>query len=273
LLTLRRDNWLEADVRLILIDAEEVFRTGLRLVLERECGAQIVAEYANPAAAIDAIAQTPVDGAIVDTGPDGSEGPTLIASLIERSPRLRALVLTTHSGRRRTVEALRAGAAGYLLKTDPVATLVTAMRVVGRGGRYLSPALGGPELPASKGAELGPLMGVTPRERHVLRLIISGLSTLRIADALHISPKTVETHRTHLNRKLRCRCSADLLRFAATNGLLDWIEAPAAEGAGERPSWPPEDTALATDARRAEAVLCGDDPTSIRPREITTAMG
>jgi DNA-binding NarL/FixJ family response regulator len=205
-------------VRLMIVDDKPMFREGLKRVLQGIGSMEVVAEFGDGPAAIRHAREGTVDGAIVDTLLPGMDGVTLIRELLRGPRRLKLVVVTAHPGRRLFADAVQAGAAGYVLKSDAIDVFVTAMRVVARGGTYFSPALGGAERP---GRALGPLDTLTAREQTVFRLTVKGLTTRQIAAALAITQKTVETHRSHVNRKLSCHSPASLIRFAVINDLLE----------------------------------------------------
>jgi two-component system response regulator NreC len=217
-------------VHLMIVDNQPLYREGIKKVLLGMGNMEVAAELSDGRSAIAFAARGGAEGGIVDTCLPGMDGVTTIRELLRVSSRLKLVVLTAHPGRQLLAEALEAGAVGYLLKTDPVDTLVTALRVVARGGRYISRSVQGPEQSGSSAETRVPLDTLTPRERAVFRLAIKGLTTRRIAAELDISLKTVETHRTHVNRKLGCNSPAALVRFAAFNDLLDEQVAPLGGG-------------------------------------------
>jgi DNA-binding NarL/FixJ family response regulator len=139
-----------------------------------------------------------------------------------RLPGARVLLMADWARERDVIDGFTAGAQGFMLKSEPVETMLTAMRTVARGGRYLTPKVRGVKVEAaeSRARPSDLLASLTLRERDVIDLIVKGWRSRDIARELCVSIKTVETHRTRINRKLSCRSSADLIRFAADNGLL-----------------------------------------------------
>ena len=214
-------------MRVIIADAQPVFRRGLRGILDDLGGAEVVAEVDEGRAAVAAANRERLDLAIVDTCLSGLDGLATIRELraVARPPTV--LALSAHRAPRVVVEALQAGALGLVLKTDPDDILLAALRAVARGAAFLSPQLD--QRLAAAAAEKGPpalgaLAVLTARQRVILRLVLNGSTTEQIAASLCISPKTVDTHRGHINRKLRCSSPSALIRFAAVNGLLEELE-------------------------------------------------
>jgi DNA-binding NarL/FixJ family response regulator len=170
-------------------------------------------------------------------------GITATREVKRREPGTRVLLLSTLACERDAMEGFAAGADGFALKTEPIDTLLQAFRAVGSGGRYVTPGLRGlkpgdsfafrPDDARSSG--FGVLRDLSPREREVLDLVLKGLRNRQIAKELCISMKTIDTHRTRINRKLGCTGYAGLVRFAADNGLLRCTK-DTYERAGEPPT-------------------------------------
>jgi DNA-binding NarL/FixJ family response regulator len=197
---------------IVLVDDHEIFRAGLRAELTAR-GMRVVGEAADGDAACEIIERTTPDVAIIDVMLPGRDGILVARQVRERVPDCRLLMLSafgTHAA-----EAFAAGAHGYALKDQPPSSIVDAVRAVARGERYVAPKIAG-----SGGASSDPLRQLSSREREVFRLVVDGMSTDRIATTLGIAPKTVESHRASINRKLDVHSSAELVRFAATRGML-----------------------------------------------------
>ena len=211
-------------IRALLVDDHAMLREGLRAVLEREPEVEVVGESTDGLEAIATALRLRPDVVVMDIGMRNMNGIEATRELVERLPECRVLALSVHSDRRYVDRMLQAGASGYVLKESASSELVRAIRTVHGGERYLSPRLGdripGP-LP-SLGEEIDPdlLNGkLAPREREVLKLLAEGRTSKRIAELLAISPRTVETHRRNIMRKLRLHSVAELTKFAIREGL------------------------------------------------------
>lgn len=203
---------------MILADDHAVVRTGLRLVLELEPGLEVVDEVGDVASARRALAEHHPDVLILDLNMPGEPSLPAIEGLLRAAPGVRIVVLTMQTDPAFARQALRAGALGYVVKEAADAELVQAIHMAHRGRTYLSPELGA-RLAAGDGAGGGGEL--TEREREVLRLIALGHTNAEIATRLHLSVRTVETHRAHIQRKLRRSTRAELVRYAIDHGLVD----------------------------------------------------
>ena len=208
--------------RVLLADDHNLVRAGVRKILEAQPGFEVVGEVGDGAAALETLRSTEVDVLVLDLTMPGMDGFEVLARAKEVRPEVRVLVLTMHAGSEYVTRAVREGADGYLLKDSAVQELVAAIEAVLAGRSYYSAQVQhelGQLLRA--GSTLGrPLDLLTDRERDVLRLVARGLSTKEIAARLDISPRTVDTHRANLMRKLGLRSVALLTQFAIREGLL-----------------------------------------------------
>ena len=159
------------------------------------------------------------DVAVVDLAMPSLNGVEATRRIAREAPSVRTLVLSMYTGEEYVREALAAGAAGYLVKDSAADDLVEAIRLVGKGGQVLSPAIAHLSGPRTKGGA-SPLDRLTSREREVLQLIAEGNSNKEIASRLTLSVKTVEAHRTNLMTKLDIHDTASLTRFAIARGLV-----------------------------------------------------
>jgi len=211
-------------IRVLVVDDHAVVREGIRSVLVAQPGFQVVGDAADAAQAVALAERHEPDVVLLDITMPGESGLAVAARLRDRLPAARVLVLSMHDRSEYVLEAVRAGASGYLLKDATPATLRDAVRAVHRGEAYFCPAIAR-RLSAALRGELeaeqrrGTLGRVTPREREVLTRIAGGRTNKQIAAELGISPRTVETHRESLMRKLRIHTVAGLTRFAIDAGV------------------------------------------------------
>jgi two-component system, NarL family, response regulator LiaR len=213
-------------VRIVMVDDHHMFREGLKHVLQAQTDFEVVGEGQSADDARALAGEVAADVFLVDIALGGIDGITATRAVLDIAPRARVLMLTMHAKPAVAVEALVAGAAGVVAKTQSAAELVAAIRSVVGGATYLAPGLPATiEDTARKrrfggGDDAGPIGLLTEREREIFRLVVHGNLNDAIAAALSISGKTVESHRAHINRKLGAHSPADLVRFAAGNGLL-----------------------------------------------------
>jgi len=212
-------------IRVLIADDHALVREGIRRVLDEDPGFDVVAEAADGREAIERIAQTGPDVAILDISMPEVSGLEAARRLQAEAPDVKVLILSMHDESEYVMRAVHAGAAGYLLKDDAgPAHLRQAVRAVHAGESYFSPAVAATLTDALRGGSSGssdPLERLTGREREVLRLVAAGNSNKQIAAQLGISRRTVESHRESMMRKIEIRTVAGLTRFALENGLLD----------------------------------------------------
>jgi DNA-binding NarL/FixJ family response regulator len=212
-------------IRVLLADDHGLVREGIRHVLGESEGFLVVAEAARGDEVLPLAKEHGPDVVVLDITMPKQSGLQVAAALREEIPGVKILILSMHDHSQYVVEAVHAGADGYLLKDASPAELRKAVRAVHRGESFFSPSVArrlsdamrddGTTDPPS-----GSLQLLTARERDVLVLIAEGLTNKQIASELGISPRTVETHRVSLVRKLRIRSVAGLTRFAIENGLV-----------------------------------------------------
>jgi two-component system response regulator NreC len=211
-------------VTLFLADDYQMVRQGLRALLQAVDDFRIVGEAADGPQTVRLVSRLQPDVLILDLLLPGLDGLEVTRRLARRSPRIRVLILSVHSQEAYTIEALRAGALGYVSKKASAEELVEAIRTVAVGQRYLSPPLAEHVLLAylqkAEGKPLDPYQTLTAREREILQLTVEGNSGLEISQRLFISRRTVETHRTNLMRKLGVRNQKDLVRYAVQKGIV-----------------------------------------------------
>jgi len=214
----------EPTIRVLVADDHAVVREGIRHVLEREPGFEVVAEAANGSEVLPLAERHRPDVAVLDISMPGESGIQVAAQLRQRLPETRILILSMYDNAEYVLESVRAGAHGYILKDTAATELRRAIRAVQNGEAFLSPPVASRLTAAVRGelereARTGDLGSLTAREREVLRGIVRGQTNKEIAAALGISHRTVETHRESLMRKLRIRTVAGLTRFALEAGL------------------------------------------------------
>lgn len=212
-------------MKVLLVDDHHLFREGLALILSNNPPLEVVGHASTSREACALIDKLAPDIVILDMTLPDSDGIATTREVLRRRPRTHVLILTMHGTDFFVRKALEAGALGYALKSQSSAELLGAIRAVGGGNVYLAPSIAPPSertpsrtrtpLPSSS-----PLDELSPREREVFDLVMRGLSNSNIARHLCISIKTVETHRTHINRKLGVHSTGQLIRLAAIQGLV-----------------------------------------------------
>ncbi|HVO26050.1 MAG TPA: response regulator transcription factor [Candidatus Margulisiibacteriota bacterium] len=211
-------------VRIMLADDHPVVRVGIRNVLEGEPEFAVVGEVADALDVIPQVEALAPDVLVLDLMMPGLNGLEITRRLSHSAPHTRIIVLSMHANEAYVSEALRNGATGYVLKGSEAGELVRSIRAVLDGQRYLSPPLSEQAIAMyvekATGAPLDPYDTLTSREREVLHLAAEGHAGSEIAARLHISVRTVETHRGNLVRKLGLRTQADLVRYALRRGIL-----------------------------------------------------
>ena len=216
----------EPAIRVLVADDHTIVREGIRHVLEREPGFQVVAEASSGAEVLALAEQHRPDVAVLDISMPGESGIQVAAQLRQRLPETRILILSMYDNAEYVLESVRAGAHGYILKDSAATELRRAIRAVQQGEAFLSPPVASRLTAAVRGelereARTGDVGSLTAREREVLAGIARGRTNKEIAASLGISHRTVETHRESLMRKLRIRTVAGLTRFALETGLAD----------------------------------------------------
>jgi two-component system invasion response regulator UvrY len=210
-------------IRVLVVDDHPIVRAGLRRIAEDDRGMTVTAEATNGDAALVALRQHPADVVLLDVSMPGSPFTETLRRLREEHPSVRILVLSAHPEDQWAVRALRGGASGYLTKDHSPEQLLDAIRRVYRGGRYVSPTLAD-RLAAQLGQNFigAPHEQLSDREFDVLRGLGAGRTVKEIAGALGLSPKTVSTYRTRLMEKMQFANNADLVRYSAEQGLIDF---------------------------------------------------
>ncbi len=210
--------------RIVLADDHHVVREGLRALLEAEPDLTVAGEAADGLTTVHLVERVKPDVLVVDVMMPALNGLEVTRQVVRRSPDTRVIVLSMYSDESYVMEALKNGAAGYVLKSSTRSDLVQAIREVMAGERYLSAPLSARAVEAyverAKGTEVGAYDTLTSREREVLQLAAEGHTNAEIAARLSISSRTVETHRSAVMRKLGLRRQTDLVRYALRRGIL-----------------------------------------------------
>lgn len=211
-------------IRVMVVDDHAVVRQGIRAVLEGGEDLEVVAEAGGGSEALELVAEMDPDVVVLDVNMPEPDGLEVTRLLREQGRDCRILILSMHDNPEYVLEALRAGADGYLLKDADPAELRSAVATVAEGREYLSDRVTH-QLSVALRAELerdkkrGRLDRLTPREREVMMGVVKGRTSREIAEDLGISHRTVETHRERVMAKLRMRSVADLTRFVVELGL------------------------------------------------------
>lgn len=214
--------------RVLLVDDHPFMRAGLAQLIDRQSDLAVCGEAGEPAAALRQIAANRPDVVLTDLTMPGRSGLEFIKDLKAQYPELTILVVSMHDEAIYAERALRAGAKGYIMKEAGGENLLAAIRSVLRGEVYVSPQQSARILndlssrrPRGSGS---PIEKLTDREFEIFRLIGQGKSTRDIAEQLHLSPKTVDVHRSHIKEKLELKDATALVRHA-----VRWIESPGGE--------------------------------------------
>ncbi len=207
----------------MLVDDHAVVRAGIRLLLESQPGVTVVTEASSAEEALETSLDRDPDVIVTDLSMEGLRGAAVVEAFAERFPKARILVLSMVDSPTDIRRAIDAGASGYMLKGAAAAELPDAIARILNGERYVQPALGA--MLATKAANppihADPVAELTERERGVLDLLVLGHTNVEIAALLFLSPRTVETHRASILRKLGVKSRADLVRFASSRAGLD----------------------------------------------------
>jgi two-component system response regulator NreC len=206
--------------KLVIADDHAVVRSGLRMLLDAEDDFEVVAEAGDVRSALHYVRAHRPGVLVLDLNMPGEPSLPAIPDFLEASPGTRIVVLTMQNDPAFAREALRAGALGYVLKEAADAELVEAVRMASQDRTYLNPEMGA-KLAAAPAEPQGPPDDLTEREVEVLRLIALGHTNSEIAGQLFLSVRTVESHRAHIQQKLRLTTRAELVRYALDRGLVE----------------------------------------------------
>lgn len=210
--------------RIYLIDDHAIMRDGLRVVLEA-AGHEVVGEAAGPTPALADLGRLQPDVVLLDLRLGQRSGFELLDELRRRGLPLRVIVLTMSDQPRHVAEALRLGASGYLLKGSASSEVLQAVKTVAEGGRFLSPQAAEFAAATLTGDTAPDGQTLSPRERQILLMVAQGATSGAIGEALHLSPKSVDTYRSRLMKKLGLSDIAGLVKWAIREGLINLDEA------------------------------------------------
>ena len=201
--------------RVLVADDHAIVREGLKRILDGQEGIEIVGEATNGHEVLERVRAGGFDILMLDLSMPGKSGIELIKQVKDESPRLRVLVLTMHEEDQYAVRAIRAGASGYLTKESATSQLVSAIRRLAEGRLYISPNVAEQlALDVQPRNDEAPHKHLSDREFEVFQLLVSGRSVSDIAALLHLSVKTVSTHKTRILQKMSAASVADLVRYA-----------------------------------------------------------
>ena len=209
-------------MKILIADDHGIVRSGVKLLLERQPGFEVVAEAADGVEAVEQAISLRPDLCILDVGMPKLTGIQAAREIRAQLPDVRVLMLSMHDDEHYLFEALKAGAAGYVLKREADQDLVGAIRAVGRGEAFLTNAAERTIIRQwMVDGATGPAIRLTPREEEVVKLIAEAYTNAQIAEILHVSEKTVESHRANVLRKLGMRDRVELVRYAIRRGLVE----------------------------------------------------
>jgi DNA-binding NarL/FixJ family response regulator len=203
-------------IRILIADDHKIVRDGLRRILAATTDMQVVAEAASGEEALALVKAHEFDVAMLDMSMPGLSGLDLIKRLKIERPKLRILVLSMHGEQQYAARVLKAGAAGYLNKDSAAELLLSALRKIATGGMHIPEAAAAGLVAGDKPAH----ESLSDREFEVLRLLVEGLGPTDIAERLHLSVKTVSTHKTRILEKLNLGSTAELVRYALEQKLV-----------------------------------------------------
>jgi DNA-binding NarL/FixJ family response regulator len=208
-------------IKVLIADDHAIVRRGLHQILSETPDIVIGGEAATAQAVMDLVRAQRWDVVILDISIPGGNGIELIGEIRRERPETRVLMLTVHSEDQYAVRAVRAGAAGFLTKETAPDLLVEAVRKIASGGRYVSAELAETLASMLAGESPGePHQRLSDREFEVMKLLASGKTVSQVADELHLSVKTISTHRTRILKKMNMKTNAELTHYAVRHGLV-----------------------------------------------------
>jgi DNA-binding NarL/FixJ family response regulator len=220
------DESARTKIRILVVDDHTILRVGLRMMLNAQPDIEVIGEASDGNQAVSEAMRLVPDVILMDIAMPDCNGIEATRQVKRLQPETRILVLTMHENEEYLFQVLRAGASGYILKEAADTELITAIRTVSSGRFYLSPSaqsimVGDYLQRVRSGEERDSYSALTEREREILKLVAEGYTNNQIAERLTISPKTVDTHRTHIMDKLNLHSRAELVKYAMRRGLLE----------------------------------------------------
>lgn len=210
-------------LRVMIVEDHALVRAGMRALVQKIEGVEVISDVGDGWEAVKSVQTDVPDLVLMDIAMPGLNGLDATSRIVKESPTTRVILVSMHANEEYFQQALQAGASGYLLKGAELAELELAIRTVGRGETYLTPAVAKYAIEVyrekSDGAS-GPLARLSMRQREILQLIAEGQTTKDIAHRLNLSVKTVETHRSQLMERLEIHDVPGLVRFAMRVGLI-----------------------------------------------------
>jgi DNA-binding NarL/FixJ family response regulator len=206
-------------VKILIADDHGVVRSGLKMLLDRQADIEVIAEAEDGIEALEKAVATKPDVAILDVAMPRMTGLQATYEIKKQAPDTQVLILSMHDDERYLYEALRAGASGYVLKAAAGEDLLDAVRAAARGEPFLTPAA--QQALIRDFLERGEQPELTPREQEVVKLIAEAHTNKEIAGILHLSEKTVESHRANVLQKLGMRDRVEIVRYAIRHGLVE----------------------------------------------------
>jgi DNA-binding NarL/FixJ family response regulator len=210
-------------IKVLLADDHSLFRAGVHALLSNIDGVDVVGEADTGRKALEMVGARAPDVVLMDIAMPEMNGLETTTRVTKEFPSVRVIMLSMHAGEEYVMQALRAGASGYLLKDAATSELELAVRAVARGETYLTPTISkrviDDYLMRTTGSQ-GPVDQLTKRQREILQLISKGYTSKEMAQMLNLSPKTIETHRTQLMKQLDIHDVAGLVRYAIRVGLV-----------------------------------------------------
>lgn len=213
-------------LRIVVADDHALIRRGICDLLSSEPGWEVVAQAANGREAVEAVGVFKPNVLVIDLAMPEVNGLTAAREVLRAYPKVEIVLLTMHNTDQTIREVLKCGARGYVLKSDAEQDLVSAVKAVSQGKPFFTPSVADVVLKGylrqDHGHESAKRMPeLTTREREVVQLVAEGKGNKDVASALHVSVKTVEAHRSNINRKLSIRNTSDLVRYAVRNSIVE----------------------------------------------------
>lgn len=212
-------------IKVLVADDHTILRQGIKALLDNQEGIEVVGEAKDGREAIKTIEEVFPDVILMDIAMPGLNGLEATRRIKKKFPKIKVVVLTMHANEEYIFQILKAGADGYLVKETAFQDLISAINAVCKGEAFMSPSISKTVIhnymQRAKGEEKAGCDTLTTREREILQLVAEGNSNKKIAEALFISPKTVETHRTHIMDKLNIHDRAGLIKYAIRKGIAN----------------------------------------------------